>query len=455
MAKDQYLTAQEAATELGVSTATLYAYVSRGLVRSEPTTRSKRVRRYHREDVQRLKERKELRHNPAKLAERVLHWGVPVLESAITLIADGHLYYRGHEVVALATTRAVEEVAALIWLGDLKADVTALFDAAGDSVSSRCLAIRQQLADLTPIEIFQAVLPVAAAEDVAAHDLRPQAVAQAGVRILRLLALIVAGRERSSGDIARTIQEGWAPETPSTAQLLRTALILCADHELHVSAFTARCVASAGATPYGVVTAGLAALQGVKHGVFIQQMEAFLEEVGMSNRAHAAIVSRLKRGELLPGFGHRLYPAGDPRGKALLELTTKAYPNSPATALANAVIAQVRRVIGEHPTIDFALAVLARTLHLPPGAALALFALGRTIGWIGHAIEQYQLDQLIRPRARYVGPAPLPSERIPTPTVRQLPRGVSGLRETQKLERKKGFNVGDPAAILTAFGCYD
>jgi citrate synthase len=455
MGKDQYLTAQEAATELGVSAATLYAYVSRGLVRSEPTNGGRRLRRYHREDVQRLKERKELRRNPAKLAERALHWGVPVLESALTLIADGHLYYRGHEVVALATTRTVEEVAALIWLGDLKADVTALFDAAGNGISPRCLASRQQLAGLTPIEVFQAVLPVAAAEDVAAYDLRPQAVAQAGARILRLLALIIAGRERNCGDIAGTIQEGWAPDAPSAARLLSAALILCADHELHASAFTARCVASAGSTPYAVVTAGLAALQGVKHGVFIQQMEAFLEEVGTPSRAHAAIVSRLKRGELLPGFGHRLYPAGDPRGKALLELTTEAHPNSPATELANAVIGQARRVIGEHPTIDFALAVLAKTLHLPPGAALALFAVGRTIGWIGHAIEQYQLDQLIRPRARYVGPAPLPAERTPVAALRQPARRASGPREAQKPERKKGLNVGDPAAILTAFGCYD
>jgi citrate synthase len=232
---------------------------------------------------------------------------------------------------------------------------------------------------------------------------------------------MAAGREESDVDLARTLQEGWAPDAPAVAQLLRTALILCADHELHVSSFTARCVASAGSTPYAVVIAGLAALQGVKHGVYIDQMEAFLEEVGTPNRAHTTIVRRLKRGEGLPGFGHRLYPEGDPRGKALLELTAQAYPHSPTTALARAITTQAQRVINEHPTIDFALAVLTRVLHLPPGTALALFALGRTIGWIGHAIEQYQMDQLIRPRARYVGPAPLPPENVPF-AVRQAPR---------------------------------
>jgi citrate synthase len=84
----------------------------------------------------------------------------------------------------------------------------------------------------------------------------------------------------------------------------------------------------------------------------------------------------------------------------------KSHAKDPAMVLGTAVMTQVQRSIGQHPTIDFALGVLARALQLPSGAALALFALGRTIGWIAHAIEQYQLDQLIRPRAHYTGPMP-------------------------------------------------
>ena len=166
MAKDQYLTVQEATKELGVSAATLYAYVSRGLIRSEPVDGKKRVRRYHREDLQRLKERKELRRNPAKLAEQALHWGAPVLESAITLIANGRLYYRGHDVLALAATRTVEEVAGLIWLGTPEVDVPPLFAAANRTLPPRCSAVRQQLSGLPLTELFHALLPVAAAEAV-------------------------------------------------------------------------------------------------------------------------------------------------------------------------------------------------------------------------------------------------------------------------------------------------
>ncbi|MGE0683866.1 MAG: citrate/2-methylcitrate synthase [Candidatus Binatia bacterium] len=410
MPKNSHLTAQEAAATLGVNPTTLYAYVSRGLIRSEITEGNSRSRWYHREDIQRLKDRKELRRNPLKAAERALHWGDPVLESAITLIADGRLYYRGHDAIELAATRTVEEVAALVWLGDLKTEVATLFDAASGRASFRCLAMRRRVADLSPFEMFQAILPVAAVEDVTAYDFRPLAVAQTGARILGLLALMAAGRDEKGGDIAQTLQEGWVPDDPSAVQLLRAALILCADHELHVSSFTARCVASAGSTPYAVVLAGLSALQGVKHGRNVDQVEAFLQEVGAPSQARTVIAQRLKRGEQLPGFGHHLYPDGDPRGKTLLELTRTAFPDAPAVILGDAIIAHAWRAIGQHPTIDFGLAVLTNALEQPPGAALALFALGRTIGWIGHAIEQYQLDQLIRPRARYTGPPPLQRE---------------------------------------------
>jgi len=101
-----------------------------------------------------------------------------------------------------------------------------------------------------------------------------------------------------------------------------------------------------------------------------------------------------------------LYPNGDPRGRLLLDLLAAAYPASPALALAREVAAATLELLGDHPTLDFGLATLERTLGLPAGGGLMLFALGRTAGWIGHAIEQYAADTLIRPRARYVGERP-------------------------------------------------
>jgi len=397
----RYLSATEAANELGISLSTLYAYVSRGMIHSEAAGGDSRSRRYLRADVDRLKARKEQRRNPSKAAETALNWGEPVLESAITLIENRRLYYRGYEAVELAQTRTLEEVAGLIWLGELGVD---LFSEIILRVATELVKITERM---TPTEKFQTMLSLAAGDDLLAYDLRPQTVAKTGARILRLLAEVatpVHGLERAG--VAQTLAAGWSLAGNDVVDLLNLALVLCADHELNVSSFTARCVASAGSTPYGVVIAGLAALQGYKHGGATGQVEVFLQEAGTPGGVRSAIAARIKRGEIIPGFGHKLYPDGDPRGAALVEKTTAHNPDSPAVAIGRAVIEQIAALYGLRPTVDFGLVMLAGALGLPPGSALTLFALGRTVGWIGQAIEQYDLDMLIRPRARYTGVIP-------------------------------------------------
>jgi citrate synthase len=400
MGEERYLTARRAAEELGVSLATLYAYVSRGMIRSEAAGGTGQRRRYRAEDVRRLKERKERRRNPDRAVEGALHWGTPVMASAITLITDDGLHYRGQDVVTLASRSSIEEVAALIWTGDTSRSAE-LFSPDPPRLSPR---IRAALGSgLPPIEAFQVLLSLASGDDPAAYDLRSAAVARTGARIVRLMAN--AAGERARG-IAETLGLGWSPHDPGARALLDSALVLCADHELPVSTFVARCVASSEATPYAVVVAGLSAVGGVKHGGHLELVEAFLREVEAVEDARKVMAGRLRRGEQIPGFGHSLYPGGDPRGAELLRLTSAAYPDSPAVELCRAVADEVLELIGERPTVDFGLVTLARALGLPPGGAVALFALGRTVGWIGHAIEQYEGGSLIRPRARYVGEQP-------------------------------------------------
>jgi citrate synthase len=403
MREERYLSSGQAAEELGVSLATLYAYVSRGMVRSEAGGGKGRDRRYRAEDVRRLKDRKERRRDPDGVVEGALHWGTPVLESGITMIDGGRLYYRGRDVLDLAEKNSIEEVAALIWTGD-ETMAPALFPPEMPGLAPQILSVMDSVAGLTPVEVFQVLLPVAAAEDPAAYDLRPGAVAHTGARILRLMTDVAAGE--SVHGLAATLQRGWSPDDPGAESLLGSALVFCVDHELPVSTFAARCVASSEATPYPVVLAGLAALGGVKHGGEIELVEAFLQEVEGVGDARAVISGRLRRGERIPGFGHSLYPEGDPRGAGLLRLTTGAYPDSVTVALSDRVAGEMLRLMDGRPTIDFALATVARTLELSPGGAVALFALGRTVGWIGHAIEQYRSGSLIRPRARYVGEQP-------------------------------------------------
>ncbi len=402
MPKSRYLSAQEAAAELGISLATLYAYVSRGLLRSEEGDDSRRTRRYLAEDVERLKARKEGRRSPEDAVEASLHFGLPVLESAITLIDRGKLYYRGHDATRLAETASVEQVAGLIWTGDMEQG-RALFTTAQHPPAARVRQAQALLVDLPAIDRFCVALPLAASADLAAYDLRPDAVTAAGARILTLLVQLAGDEQTGDDGVAARLAAGWGVNDPDAVQLISAALILCADHELNISAFTARVVASGGATPYQVVSAGLAALQGHKHGGHTARVEALLREIRQPSNARAVLVERLKRGEALPGFGHTLYPDGDPRAAYLLERLSQYAPRSEALRLAQAVCSEAHALFGQHPTIDLALVTLAGALRLPDGAALALFAIGRTIGWIGHALEQYADDKMIRPRARYVG----------------------------------------------------
>ena len=391
---------------------TLYAYVSRGLIRSEGEE-GRRERRYYVEDVEKLLARRESRRNPEKLAQDALHWGAPVLESAITLIDEGRVYYRGQDVLKLATSSNIEAVAALIWLEDAHR-AASLFrvDHEAVHISARkyetmLLHVEVDGAQLTPLQSMMTFLPIAAADDLTAYDLRPVTVAQTGARILRLMVSVASGDVPDDVPIAAMLRQGWVQQDAISEDraeaLLSAALVLCADHELNASSFTARVVASAGSTPYAVISAGLAALQGGKHGGHTERIEALLQEAESAGGIKAAMQSRLRRGESIPGFGHPLYPQGDPRGQLLLDLIAQYMPGSEVVALAQDATASAQDLLNEAPTLDTALVVLGRALSLPQHSPLALFALGRTVGWIGHAIEQYALDRLIRPRARYTG----------------------------------------------------
>lgn len=381
-----YITAQEACALLGISPASLYAYVSRGLIHSQAGSDSRR-RSYQRSDVEALLRRKQVRKRPEQASESALFWGDPVLASDITTIAEGQLLYRGHNACTLAESAPLEAVIALLWQIDPPD--------------------WQQIPPLTPalplpaalsyLEQLQIYLPLMAHDDLGAYDLRPEAVAQTGLRMLRGLTYTVTGHWQH--DPVTSLQQAWCPDFAPAHGLLRSTLILCADHELNVSTFSARCVASARGTPYAACLAGLAALQGARHGGSTERVQALLADC-RSQGVRPALRSWLQRGETLPGIGHPLYPDGDPRWFFLRAQLEATLADHPAVLLTGEVAAQAHAIYGEWPTLDFALVMIEQALALPPGAAAALFALGRTLGWIAHVQEQYADPRMIRPRAR-------------------------------------------------------
>jgi citrate synthase len=398
------LTAAEATALLGVKTATLYAYVSRGLIRSEPGPAGTRERRYSAEDVHALLHRAATRRDPgAALQDAVqdavggaLHWGAPVLDSALTRIADGTLTYRGQNAAELSTHLTVEEVAALLWTGQAGATPALPLRAR--------LTLGAPARATQPVEALAYALTYAATHDLTALDTRPEAqVAQAA----RVLALLYAALERFEGvpaapdlPLHARLARAWA--VPHGADVLRRALVLLADHELNVSTFTARVAASGGAGLHHATLAALCALQGPQHG--LAALDAF-ELLGHALRGdpREALRDATRRHGRLPGFGHRLYPDGDPRAHALLSALHAQFPEAPGVQGAATLAALTRAETGEQPNVDLALAALIHTLGRPPADAVALFALARSVGWLAHALETVQTGQLIRPRARYVG----------------------------------------------------
>ena len=401
MTKQHFVTAREAAQLLNISLPTLYAYVSRGMIRSESLNEKRRTKRYYTEDIEYLLARKDGRKNPEKLVQDAMHWGAPILPSAITLIENGKLYYRGQDIEQLIGNNTIEDVATLIWEVP-EQESSSIFQQAFEA--SEPWQVENPRGSL--LQQMQTALPRHAARDIAAYDLRPKAVMRTGARILWVLATILGGTSTKRQTIAQYLCEAW--ELPnSVTHLIDAALILCADHELNASSFTARIIASTQANPYAVVGGGLAALQGKKHGGFTQQIERLFHQFEQkSGDPQQVLGDALRQENYIPGFGHALYPNGDPRARLLLSLLREQYPQHSVMKLVDSILNEAQDLIQDYPTLDFSLVVLTRLLQLPDDTALGLFALGRAIGWIGHATEEYESNHLIRPRAKYVGVRP-------------------------------------------------
>lgn len=382
----RWITAAEARASLGVAAQTLYAYASRGLVAVMPLPGDPRRSLYAAADIAALLARQRRGRSRRAVAASTLDWGEPVLASAITRIEGGRFAYRGQDAVALSDSASLEQVAALLWQRPAPPEGSgpAWPRANGPAgAPGRCLAALAGVAMLGRWQQSPAL-------DEAA-------------RIVADLAWAAAGEDGARPDdpaapLHARLADAWSAG-PAEASLIRRALVLVADHELNNSAYAARVVASTRAPLGACVLAGLAALTGPLHGGMTDGVRALLADPAIATDPDSALAARLARGETVPGFGHKLYPEGDPRAAALLAVL----PPAPLTA---AVAAAMHRLTGVAPNIDFALVALESALRLPQGAAFAIFATARATGWIAHALEQWRDGRLIRPRAAFRDEAP-------------------------------------------------
>jgi citrate synthase len=257
-------------------------------------------------------------------------------------------------------------------------------------------------------------LEALAIEDAGSHGASPARELERARALLFQLCAVLALRAgvRNSRRVlaAPTIAKAvaWALEldaSPAQERAINAALIVCADHELNASTFAARIAASAGADLYACLAAGLVTLSGTNHGGTTDRVEALIDELLRSSDkdARAALEARSRRGEDIPGFGHILYPDGDARPQPLLAMARQLAPQLASVKALFAAVDWMQRKRGEYPSLDLGLVAIASALQLPRHSALALFAVGRTAGWIAHILEQREAGFVLRPRARYVG----------------------------------------------------
>ncbi len=388
MVKPIYLSAKEAATELGVQPATLYAYVSRGFVRS--IAGPGRSKLYAAEDIRNLCDKRETgRDSEGEGA------GVP-LHSSITLIADDGPYYRGQSAINLAKSASLESVATLLW--------NCKTDPFGDRVEKTASQVAAMPA--RPIEKAMLALSFWPMQDRAAYAVSRDVLVRQGAAIMRYVVAALLGKPVSDRPIHEFLAHHWNVSDPDITDMIRAALVLSADHELNTSAYTVRCAASTRAPLHAVLLAGLGAFLGPRHGAASDRVEGWFGSMRDAASVRPEMEARVMRGEPLYGFGHLIYEEADPRAEVLLSMIEQHADGQAFAGTLREIRREALTLYGLHPNIDFALAALRTYAALPDGAAMVLFCSGRLTGWIAHALEQYEQPDQIRPRAIYTGPRP-------------------------------------------------
>jgi len=427
------LTAAEAAAQLGVKLGTLYAYVSRGWLKSY-RRHVGREALYRRTDIEALRGvTMPERGRRARSLPDASSWvtiaqpptaesspsGVIVAESAVSSILDSQLAYRGYPIEELVERASYEEVCLLLWNGErpaaaevekLKAEIAG---ARMPAAASAALAAVGR--DSAPLLRLAVMMPALAAAE-GRHG--PRARIDDARQIIGAMALALAkdavcvksgrlgARDDHTGIAARLLAGILGSDFADwEREALDHVLVACAEHELNASTFAARVVASTGADLFASVLAALCSLSGPIHGGACDRIEGMFAELAAGARLETILAGFAEKHLLPPGFGHAIYPNGDPRA-ALLKKVAAAMARRRGRRLFETAL-KVEEAVWKRerlrPNLDFYLTVCTRMLGFPRGLPAAIFAMGRAAGWIAHSLEQYADNRLIRPRMRYRG----------------------------------------------------
>lgn len=405
----EYLTRDEALAILGIKKASLYTYVSRGLIRAVPEP-GKRTSLYRRSDVERLQTRASQNAAVQRVAP-VFRYGEPVVQTWITELTEEGPRYRGQAVTTLLNEeRSFEYVAELVWGGlpprreatwvvslpevDIQREVQHALALETDGAWTHPLPLMARLAQL---------LSERAATDISLH----QDARACGMRLISAWVGIASclraqttfaplqGQEFVVDALLRRLNLD-ARQSAELRTWLNAALVLSIDHELTTPTFAARIAASTDVNLYACVVSALMAQSGSMQAGGMPYLENYLEEW-----LAAGAVMPKSVGEI-PCFEHPLYDR-DPRAVWLMSRLKESGLVSAAGNRLLELVVHIENSAGQYPNIFGALVIGLRALGLPRGCALYLHTLARCVGWLAHAAEQRLAGAMLRPRARYVG----------------------------------------------------
>jgi len=339
--------------------------------------------------------------------------------------AHGRLAYRGYDIDDLARRACFEEVAHLLWHGDLPRStpldqtvvaLTAARAIPGDVVQAFRLMPRR--AD--PMRALQVAVALLGMHDPDADDSSPAANLRKAVRLTSQMATAICAHHR-----IRSGQEPVVPAAglshaanflymltgerpaPAAAKAFDASLTLYAEHELNASTFTTRVVTSTQSDLHSAVAGGVGALKGTLHGGAGEAVMRTLMEIGEVANVDAFAERALATKRRLMGFGHRVYKAGDPRAAILRGMAEAACRESGQAKwydMAVRLHERINKAKGLIPNVDFYAAPLFYSLGIPVDLFTPVIAAGRIAGWTANILEQHEDNRLIRPRADYVGP---------------------------------------------------
>lgn len=385
-----YISAERAAEILGVTRATLYAYVSRRGIRSVPVEGS-RQRLYWESDV------RDARRSPGRPRRDAPG---AQMESSVSLIDGDRLYFRGEDAIALSEWATLEEVAERLWQAPART-VTACLPVA---LPPAARTIIDAAAGQSGIERAAAVLGLVEGDSPRAFDLSEGGMAASGAEAIRMLAAILLRRDELGPGPLHAVVAQHLDLPPAWEDVVRRLLVLSADHGLEPVTLAVRAMAGLGVTPYRAIAGGLLVLGGRRSILTrAEHIRDLLGEIRMHG-ARPAMLERLRREGGIPGFGSGLYAAGDPRARSLWNVLAPLCDADPELHALRDAVAFVRGELGQEP--GFALFVHAVSQRVMPDRRDTLFALGRSVGWVAHAIERYCAGEQKRTAGHYSGPLP-------------------------------------------------